>query len=669
MRAEPALTQQETEGPKLGPEGGASRSSRERLEQTAALIAPVALIVGLALGGGGFEVTARHIAGLAVWLVVVGMLVLGAASRATLGRPFWWAAGSFGAFALWSAISSLWSGSVELSVIEADRTLVYLGFFLAAFLIAQTGERRQRFAEGLTIAVTVVALLGLGSRLLPHVLQVSDSLGTGPRLRYPLGYWNANGAMFGIATGLLLWTSRRAAWTGLRWLSVAAMPAVLLALYFTYSRGGLLALVLAAACTIALSRDRLWMLATLGIGAIGALPAVLAVQARRSLADNIDVQTSVHQGVTVLLVLLAGIALALALFALLRWAERRGGGLTGRAVDLSRNPKVLKGIAATVAVLAIGVAIAIGGRAWGQFSSSDLQFPNNPEQHFSQLNGAGRHDFFRVAIDAFEEKPIAGIGAGTYQFAWEQHRSIQQPVHDAHSLYLEAFAELGIVGGSIVLALIGGLLWAGFSAWRAAMHPQRERYAALFAATLAFAVVAGIDWLWEIPALGAVFVLAAGVLVAARCAQLAPASIPSRNGRNDEGRFGLTVAGLAVAWITAIALVGPLLVEHEIEASQSAAADGNIASAVDHASTARSIEPFAASPYVQLALLAEYQRDYATAAERLTQAIEREDRNWQLYYLRARVEREAGNAAAARADTEHARRLNPRAPELRRSSE
>jgi O-antigen ligase len=627
----------------------------------------VALIAGLALGGGGFDVTARHIAGLAVWLVVVGLLVFGAASRATLGRPFWWAVGSFGAFALWSAISSLWSGSVELSVIEADRTLVYLGFFLAAFLIAQTDERRQRFAEGLTIAVTLVALISLGSRLLPHLLQVSDTLGTGPRLRYPLGYWNANGAMFGIAAGLLLWTSRRAAWTGLRWLSVAAMPAVLLALYFTYSRGGLLALVIAAGCTIALSRDRLWMLASLAIGVLGALPAVLAVQARRSLADNIDVQASVHQGVTVLLILIAGIALALALFAVLRWAERRGGGLTGRAVELSRNPRVLKGVAAAVAVVAIGVAIAIGGRAWSQFSSPDLQFPNNPEQHFSQLSGAGRHDFFRVAIEAFEEKPIGGIGAGTYQFAWDQHRSIQQPVHDAHSLYLEAFAELGIVGGLIVLALIGGLLWAGFSAWRAAMHPQRERYAALFAAAFAFAVVAGIDWFWEIPALGGVFVLAAGVLAAARCAQLAPASTPSRNGRRDEGRFGLTVTGLALAWITAIALVGPLLVEHEIEASQSAAADGNIPSAVDHASTARSIEPFAASPYVQLGLLAEYQRDYATATERLTQAIEREDRNWQLYYLRARVEREAGGGGAARADTEHARRLNPRAPELQGS--
>jgi hypothetical protein len=601
----------------------------------------------------------RHIAGLAVWLVVVALILLGAASGATLGRPFYWAAGLIAGLSLLSAFSSSWSGSVELSVIEADRGLVYLGVFLAAFLIAQTDVRRQRFAEGLTISIALVALLGLGSRLLPHVLEVSESLGSGPRLRYPLGYWNANGALFGIGVGLLLWSSRQALSAALRWLSVAALPVALLALYFTYSRGGLLALLIAAGCTIALSRDRLWLLATLGAAALGTLPAVLAVQARHSLADNLADHAAVSQGVVVLLILLGGIALALLLFAALRWAERRGGQLTGRAVELSRNRTLLGGIAAAVAIVAIGVAIAIGGRAWDQFSSSDVQFPNRPEQHFSQFSGAGRHDFFRVAIDAFGEKPILGSGAGTYQFSWEQHRSIAMPVHDAHSLYLEAFAELGLVGGLLVLGLVGTLLWTGFSAWRAASGPRRERYAALFAATLAFAVVAGLDWFWEVAGLAAVFFLASGVLVAARCAQLAAPPDPALLARGEERRFGLAVAALAVAWIAAIALIGPLLVDREIDASRSAAADGNLASAANHAETARSIEPFAASPYVQLGLVAESEGNFALAAERFTQAIDREDRNWQLYYLRSRVEGEAGDRAAARADLSRARELNP----------
>jgi tetratricopeptide (TPR) repeat protein len=640
---------------------GESQAWRARLEQTAALLAPIALIVGIALAGGGFDLGERHIAGLAVWLVVVAMLVLGAGSHASLARPFLWSAGLIVALALFSALSSFWSGSAELSVVEADRILVYLGFFLAAFLIAQTDQRRQRFAEGLAIAVAVVALLGLLSRLLPDLLQVANSVGAGPRLRYPLGYWNANGAIAGVAAALLLWSSRNAAWTWLRWASAAALPAVLLTLYFTFSRGGLLALVVCAGCLIALSADRLWLLATLAIGAIGALPAMLAVQDRQELTENADLAATADQGLTVFLVLLAGTALVLLLFAGLRRLEARGGARTGRAVELSRNPKLLRRLALAGAVAAIGVAIAVGGRAWDQFSSPDFQFPvGDPAQHFGEFHGAGRYDFFNVAIDSFGEEPLDGIGAGSYEFAWEQHRSIEQPVHDAHSLYLEAFAELGLIGGLLTVGLVGTLLWTGFAAWRAASGPRRDLYAALLAVLLAFAVGAALDWFWEIAGLGAVFFLAAGALVAARCQQLAPGAAGiGAGGESDDRRFAFAVAGLAAAWISAIALIGPLLVERELDASREAAASGGIPNAIEHADTARSIEPWAATPYVQLGLLAELRGDYPTAAERLTQAIDREDRNWQLYYLRSRVERKAGDDAAAEADLRRARRLNP----------
>jgi len=663
MPAEQALTEARK---KIGPSGGGngigSLAWRARLEESAALIAPVALIGSLALAGGGFELSARHIAGLAVWLVVVALLALGAASRATLGRPFYWAAGLIGALALWSALSSLWSGSIELSVIEADRVLVYLGFFLAAFLIAQTDQRRQRFAEGLAISLVLVAILALGSRLLPDLTGV-DPFGGGPRVRYPLGYWNANGLAFAVGVALLLWMSRRSSWATLRWLAVAATPALLVALYLTYSRGGLLALAVACGCLIALSHDRLWMLATLAIGSLGALPAVLAIQARRSLAENFPSHAAIDQGMTVALYLLGGIALSLLLFAALRRLETRRGALTGRAVALSRDPRLLRGVALAGVLAAIAVLIAVGGRAWDQFSAADVQSPSNPEERFGELSGAGRHDFFRVSVDAFEQEPLLGHGAGTYQFSWEQLRELDQPVHDAHSLYLEAFAELGLVGGLLVLGLVGFLLWTGFAAWRAASGPRQELHAALLAACLAFAVGAAIDWFWEIASLGAIFLLAAGALVAARCAQLARARTLSGE-RIEARRFGLAIAGVAAAWISAVALIGPLLVNREIKASQGAAAEGDLLSSAHHAETARSIEPWAASPYVQLGLIAEAQGDYPAAVARLSDAIDREDRNWQLFYLRSRVETEAGRDAAARADLERARELNPREPLL-----
>jgi len=543
-------------------------------------------------------------------------------------------------------------------VTEADRILVYLGVLLAAFLIAQTDQRRQRFAEGIVLALIGVALLGLASRLLPHVFPVAEGLGSGPRLRYPLGYWNANGVACGIAAALIPWLSRRSLTPALRWVAVACLPAVLLTLYFTYSRGGVLALLVAGGCLLALSHDRLWMLGTLAAGVLGALPAVLAVQARDSLADNVDNAAAVDQGAVVLLILMAGTALALGLFALMRRLARRRGALTGRAVEISRDPRALRAVAIAAAVLALAAVGAVGGRAWDQFSSSDIEFPNQPQQHFGDLSGAGRHDFYRVALDAFDEEPVAGNGAGTYQFSWVKLRSIATPVHNAHSLYLEAFAELGLIGGLLVLAMVGFLLWTGFCAWRGASGVARERNAALLAAALAVAVGMAIDWFWEIAALGAVFFLASGALLAARCAQLASVRAGA-NGRGESRGVGLAIAGLAVAWITALALIGPLLVDREIDSSQAAAAEGNLGVAVERADTARSIEPWAASPYVQLGLLAEVEGDYATAAAQISKAIDREEGNWLLYYLRARTAHESGDDAAARADRRRAQELNP----------
>jgi len=623
------------------------------------LISPLALILGLALAGGGFVLSERHIAGLAVWLLLVGMLALGAAGRATLGRTFYWAAGLIAGLAFFSAFSSLWSGSVELSVTEADRVLVYLGIFLASFLIAQTDQRRQRFAEGIGISLIAIAVVALSTRLLPELVTLGLGPGGNARLGYPLGYWNANGLAFGIGAAFCLWMSRRSPNAPLRWLAAAALPTLLLALYFTYSRGGLLALLVACGCLIALSHDRLWLLATLAIGALATIPAVLAVQARGSLASNAPSQLTVDQGTVVFFYLLAATVLTLGLFALLRRLERRNDQVTGRALALSRNPAVLRWVAVALAVVGIGGAVAVAGRAWDQFSSPDVQrFPSDPSDHFESLSGGGRDEFFRVALDAFEGDPLGGQGAGAYRFAWTEQREIPVQVLDAHSLYLEAFAELGLVGGLIVLALIGTLLWTGFAAWRAASGARKELNAVLLAACLAFAVGASFDWFWEIAAVGAIFFAAAGALVAARCGQLARARA-AQNGKGERRRFGLTVAGLATAWIAVLALVGPLLVDREIDTSNAAAADGDFPAAIEHAENARSIEPWAATPYRQLGLLAEAQGDYATAAARLGQAIDREESNWLLYYLRARVEHRGGDDAAARADIEEAQRLNP----------
>ena len=71
-----------------------------------------------------------------------------------------------------------------------------------------------------------------------------------------------------MAGPLLLWLSRRSLVAFLRPFAAGAIPAVVLALYFTYSRGGIVVLVVAVALLLALSPDRLWMLGTVVVGAL-----------------------------------------------------------------------------------------------------------------------------------------------------------------------------------------------------------------------------------------------------------------------------------------------------------------------------------------------------------------------------------------------------------------
>jgi O-antigen ligase len=663
MPAEQALTEaRERSGPNYGPGGGGHLAFRARLEESAAFLAPILLIGALALTGGGFSLSSRHIAGLAVWLVVVALLVLGAAGRTYLARPFYWASGLLLGFAIWSAISSLWSGSVELSVTEADRVVVYLGLFVATFLLAQTNQRRQRFGEGIAIALAGVAILALSTRLLPHVFSLGFDQTAGTRLQYPTGYWNADAIVFSFAVTLLLWMSRRSLTPALRWISVGALPSVLLALYFTHSRGGVLTLIVGAGTLIVLSRDRLWYLATLLIAAVLTLPAVFVVHGYTELSNNYDFPPLVGQGLKAGAVLLAGTAVMLFAYWGLRRLERRKSPAVTRALEISRNPRVLGGIA-TAGLIALVIAAAIyGGTAWHKFTSSDLGTPTG----LAETSSHGRSQFWDAALEAFSEKPILGHGAGTYQFSWEQLRTIHMANTQAHSFYLQALAELGIVGGLLALGMVLAMLWIGFEAWRHASGRERELYAVLLGVSLAFAVGIAYDWFWQLAMVGAVFFMATGTLVAARCGQIwrARAITNTREGRDaEEGqasrRFGLAIAGIAIAWLSMLALTGPLLVDHEIHQSTSAAEAGELESAVNHANTARSIEPWAATPYLQLGLLAELNGELPQAISRFQQAIDRENHNWTLYYLRAKALHQNGQNESAQADLEEAKRLNP----------
>jgi tetratricopeptide (TPR) repeat protein len=97
-------------------------------------------------------------------------------------------------------------------------------------------------------------------------------------------------------------------------------------------------------------------------------------------------------------------------------------------------------------------------------------------------------------------------------------------------------------------------------------------------------------------------------------------------------------------------------------ASQADFKNGNTDAALSRATDAIAAEPWAASPYVQRALVYEAQGHLKAARTDLLRAQRREPTNYQHPLVLARVEAELGNAQAALANARRAKELRPKSP-------
>src|SRR5205085_1858832 len=104
----------------------------------------------------------------------------------------------------------------------------------------------------------------------------------------------------------------------------------------------------------------------------------------------------------------------------------------------------------------------------------------------------------QTAVKAFDSKPVAGIGPGTFEFYWAQHGPVYEFIRNAHSLYLETLAEAGLIGLVIVGGFLLVLLGAGIARCLRAPPLARVSLAAATATLAAFCVAAAYDWMWQL---------------------------------------------------------------------------------------------------------------------------------------------------------------------------
>jgi hypothetical protein len=624
----------------------------------------VVVIVYLALRGAGYDAIPRDQVGIiVVWGLLVGVAV-GALSIERIGIPSRVVLFLFLGLVVWTALALGWTESAERTMTELARAVTYLGVFALA-LAVQRGRRWRALLYGVTTGITIVAGLAVLSRLHPQWFP-RNQLGTvlpgieiERRLAYPLNYSSALGAFAAMAMPLLLASTASARTFAGQLIAAAALPVAGLAFYLTSSGTATVVVIAGLVAFFLLTPDRVPKLATLAVGAAGTAILGYAVNQRAALDRGLVTPEMKSQGNEVLLILIV-VCAAVALCQLgISLAVRHGR----RPSWMLISPRAAALATVAALVIVVPIAAAAGGAReakdrWNNFKS--LSGGSASASRSSQIlntSGTGRYQFWQSAVDAYKTEEFRGIGPGTFEFWWAQHGSYAAFVRDAHSLFIETLAELGIVGFILVTALFLAILGIGTVRATRAPPDLRLGLAAATAAGVAFTAAAGVDYMWEIGVMPISFFMLAAVVTDAGRSPVGESLTRRELRRREIGWF----AGTLLASIAAVvAIYLPYKGASEIRDSEHDVAQGRLEPALSAARSASDTQPYAATPRLQEALVLERlgRFDEAAAAARL--ATEKESTNWRTWLVLSRIEAERGNAKASLAAYQRAKQLNPR---------
>jgi hypothetical protein len=462
-----------------------------RVTLTAACTALLAGPTVLAFYAGGYFDSPRNTAGLIAWVLVAlaGVRVL------PRTRAGWLALGGLTLFAGWTLLSTIWAPIAGDAYHAGQIVFLYLGTLAAAIALLRDPRALRAAEPALAAGALIVIGYGISERLLPGLLHFSRSVSAEGRLEQPLTYWNAMGEL--AALGFVLCAriagdhDRRA---GLRACAAAAAAPLGMGVYLSFSRGalfacfaGLVALIVAAPRTEQLRG----LLVALGAGVLAALVSS-PFRGVTNLAGALG--TRERQG-AITLVALAVIMAAAALLAL-RLARREPGA----DLRLPRRAPLL-----ALGLICAGLALAIVA---GAKEGSGVPLSAGASRYVTLQSN--RYAYWGVALRAFAQEPLRGVGAGGWAVWWLRYRKISEYATDAHSLPLQTLAELGVIGLALLAAFLAGIALAA----RAAIRAAPALAAGPIAGTVVYLAHAPLDWDWQMPAVTLVAMILVGALVA-----------------------------------------------------------------------------------------------------------------------------------------------------------
>lgn len=482
--------------------------------RTAALAALLAGPTALAFFSGGYFDDARVVAGIAAWALVL-LVALVVRDPLQIGRPARLALGAFLLLAGWTALSKEWAPLSIPAVDDAQRLALYAGAMVAGVALFRDRPSLRAAEPALAAGVLVVVGYGISERLVPGLLSFERSQVGAGRLDQPLTYWNAMGALAAIGFVLcarIVGDPERP--RGLVAAAGAAAVVVGLGAFLSLSRGALGALLAGLLLLLVLVPTRRQLRAVVLVTAAAGAAALVTVPLAgvRALTGTLGQREA--QGAVMLAALIALAALAaLGARRLATRSARDPGEIVSRSTPRRR----------TALAVALGLSL-VAAPILGATTEPSAAVTPRPEQGVSRLGSidTNRYEYWRVALEEFGAHPVIGGGSASFQVAWLRRRDIAERVTDAHSLYLQTAAELGLVGLALLAAVLIG---TGLAARR--VHREMPGAAeGLMAGLAVYAIHAGYDWDWQMPALTLVAVVSAAALLGQRARRPPPPPLP-----------------------------------------------------------------------------------------------------------------------------------------------
>ena len=238
-----------------------SERARALSIEPAVVLVPAGLLIAVvatAAPSGSYFPSSWGWASLAfLWAAAIGLV---AQRRLTFGTLHVAYLGAWLALLVWTAASLLWSPTTTQTMYEVERTVVYVSFAVALAVLAR--RSLQLVLPALLAGIVAVAAYALATRLLPDRVGSFDSY-VGYRLSEPLGYWNALSVFVAVGIAVAIGLAARGQVLVVRALSAASLVLLLPVLYFTFGRGGWIALASGLAVAIAVDPRRLQLVTTL----------------------------------------------------------------------------------------------------------------------------------------------------------------------------------------------------------------------------------------------------------------------------------------------------------------------------------------------------------------------------------------------------------------------